>query len=95
VDLLIDDLSVIAKEAIEQAGTEAARAAALASIEREAELLREKAAALREMERWKQEAGTAQSNGMKNVFMGVMAGLLGGLAIGISGTVFISGHTAY
>ena len=41
VDLLIDELTVIALEAIEQAAGEAARAAFLASLEREAAALRE------------------------------------------------------
>ncbi len=90
VDLLIDDISVAAKEAIEQAGAEAAKAAALAMIERQAELLREKAEAMREAERWKIEAEIIKANNKKNVFIGVIAGLLGGLALGITGTLLMS-----
>jgi hypothetical protein len=91
VELLIDDISAIAKEAIEQAGAEAARAAALASIERQAEILREKAAAMRDAERWQLETETARRNGRKNTFIGILAGVLGGLAVGITGTLIIGG----
>jgi hypothetical protein len=41
VDVLIEDLTAAAVEAIEQAAGEAARAAALASLEREAAAVRE------------------------------------------------------
>jgi hypothetical protein len=41
VDALIEDLTVAAQEAIERAAAEAARAAALASLEREAAAVRE------------------------------------------------------
>ena len=90
VESLIEDLSLIAREAIEQAGAEAAKAAALASIEREAELLRQRAAIAREMESWKLEAEMVKRNGRKNVVIGTIAGLLGGLALGITGTILLS-----
>jgi hypothetical protein len=81
--LLIEDVSVIAREAIEQAAAEAARAAVLEMIEREA-------AALRDAERWRMEADIAKAKGNKNMVIGILAGLLGGLAIGITGTVIVS-----
>jgi hypothetical protein len=83
IDLLIDDLSEIALEAIEQAAAEAARAAALASVEREA-------AALREAERWRnqalinlQEIEAVRKEGVKNTFLAALIGVLGGLVIGV------------
>jgi regulator of protease activity HflC (stomatin/prohibitin superfamily) len=76
VDLLIEDLSVAAKEAIERAAGEAAKAAALASVEREA-------AAMREAARWRLEAETARRAGMKNTIIAALIGTLGGLALGV------------
>ncbi len=90
VESLIDDISVAAKEAIEQAGADAAKAAALAALKRQAELLQEKAEAMREAERWKIEAETIKVNSRKNVVIGVIAGLLSGLALGITGTILLS-----
>jgi hypothetical protein len=83
VALLIEDVSVIAREAIEQAAAEAARDAVLEMIEREA-------AALRDAERWRMETETAKARGKKNMVIGIVAGLLGGLAIGITGTVIVT-----
>ena len=92
VDLLIGEISVAAYEAIEQAAGEAARAAFLASVEREA-------AALREAERWRLEAEAnllaikaAKRKGVKNTILGVAIGILGGLAVGIGGTLIIGGR---
>ena len=48
IDWLIDEISKIVIESIDQAAAEAARAATLAAIEREA-------AAIHEAERWKRE----------------------------------------
>ncbi len=90
VESLIDDISVAAKEAIEQAGADAAKAAALAALERQAELLQEKAEAERSAELWKVEAETIKANSRKNVVIGVIAGLLSGLALGITGTLLMS-----
>ena len=97
IDLLIDDLTVAALEAIEQAAGEAARAAFLASLEREALLLQARALALqevaqqqREAERWRIEAENnllgikaAKRAGVKNTVLGVVFGILGGLAVGV------------
>jgi regulator of protease activity HflC (stomatin/prohibitin superfamily) len=76
VDLLISDLTVAAKEAIEKAAGEAAKAAALASVEREA-------AAMREVAKWRLEAETARRAGIKNTIIAALIGTLGGLALGV------------
>ena len=92
IDLLIDDISEIAKKAIERAAAEAARAAALAAVEREA-------AALREAERWRMQAEfnlreieAAKKTGRKNTLLAALIGVLGGLAIGVTGTLIIGGR---
>jgi len=92
IDCLIDDISEIAIEAIEQAAAEAAKAAALAVIEREA-------AALREAQRWRIEAENnlqgitqARKAGRKNTVIAALIGILGGLAVGIGGTLIIGGR---
>ena len=89
IDILIEDLTEAAIEAIERAAVEAARAAALASIEREAALLQEKAAAMREVQRWRNEAETAKKDQRKAGLFGLVVGLLGGLTIGISGALLM------
>jgi len=90
MDLLIEDLSSAAKEAIEKAAAEAAKAAALASIEREAALLHEKADAAREAQRWRNEAETAKKDMRKASLLTGIFGLLGGLIAGICGALIIS-----
>ena len=89
VELLIDEISEAALEAIEQAAGEAARAAALALLEREA-------AALREAERWRvqadfnfQEMQSARTTGRKNTLLAALIGILGGLVVGVGGTLII------
>jgi hypothetical protein len=98
IELLIDDLTVAALEAIEQAAGEAARAAFLASLEREALLLQARAQQQREAERWRIEAENnllaikaAKRAGVKNTVLGVVIGILGGLAVGVAGTLIIRG----
>jgi len=83
IDLLIDEISEAAIEAIEQAAAEAARAAALASIEREA-------AALREAQRWRLEAENARRNGIKNAILAGVIFFVGGLAVGVCGTLEVT-----
>ena len=90
IELLIDEISEAALEAIEQAAGEAAKATALSMLEREA-------AALREAQRWRLQAEAysleitaVRSNGRKNTLIGVLIGILGGLAVGIGGTLIIS-----
>ena len=92
MDSLIDEISEAAYEAIEKAAGEAARAAFLESIEREA-------AALREAERWRFEAennlmaiNAAKKAGVKNTVLGIVIGILGGLAVGVGGTLIIGGR---
>ena len=92
IDILIDDLTGAALEAIEQAAGEAAKAAVLAMLEREA-------IALREAQRWKLEAENnlieitqTKKAGRKNTVLGVVIGILGGLAVGVCGTLFIGGR---
>jgi len=82
IDLLIDDLTIAALEAIEQAAGEAARAAFLQSLEREAEVLREN-------QRLRNEAEILKKAGIRNnVLIGVLC-FVGGLAVGVVGTVLI------
>jgi hypothetical protein len=89
VDLLIDDLTVIALEAIEQAAGEAARAAFLQSLEREAEAMREAARQQAEVFRLRNEAEILRRAGIRNnVLIGVLC-FIGGLAVGVVGTVLI------
>ena len=82
VDLLIDDLTVAALEAIELAAGEAARAAFLASLEREA-------VALREAAKWKNEAEVIRKTGIKNNFLVGAICFIGGLIVGVTGTLSI------
>ena len=90
IDLLIDEISGIAVEAIERAAAEAAKAAFLASVEREA-------AALREAQRWKIEAdlrrqalAETKAAGRKNIVLAALIGIVSGLSIGVGGTILIS-----
>jgi membrane protein involved in colicin uptake len=85
MDTLIEDLTVAAEEAIEKAAAEAAKAAALASLEREA-------AAIREAQRWQ---GEYQDTKRKGVTTAIIAGVicfLGGLAIGAGAVTIIGGR---
>ena len=81
--MLIDELTIVALEAIEQAAGEAARAAFLASLEREAE-------ALREAQQWRNEAETIRRVGIKNNFIVGAICFIGGLVVGVFGTLAIT-----
>jgi hypothetical protein len=84
VDTLIDDLTGAAHEAIEQAAAGAARAAALALLEREAAAIQEAQRLRRENSRLKQSRVTAA----------VVTGLVcffGGLTLGAGGVVILQG----
>ena len=79
---MIDEISAAAYEAIEKAAGEAARAAFLVSLEREA-------AAYREAESWRLEVQNnlltiteLKKNGRRNTFIAALIGILGGVAIG-------------
>ena len=84
MDSLIDSISEIAIEAIEQAAAEAARAAVLTALEREAALLRE-------AERWRREADQSQltlrqtqRNGWRNMLISGLSCLVGGFVLGFA-----------
>ena len=90
IDLLIEDITVIAKEAIEKAAAEAAKAAAIASVEREAAAMREAAQQQAEALRWRLEAEanvqaitTAKMTGVRNAVITGLICLAGGLVVGI------------
>ena len=82
IDLLINDLTEAALEAIDQAAGEAARAATLSMLDREA-------VALREAQRWKQEAEMIKRNSVKNNFIIGAICFLSGLAAGVTGVLII------
>ena len=92
IDSLIDDLSIAAREAIENAAAEAAKAAFLESVEREAAAFREAARQQAEALRWQKEAETAKKAGRKNVVLAAVIGVLGGLAVGVSGVILLGGQ---
>ena len=90
IELLIEDLSAAAKEAIEKAAGEAAKAAVLASIEREAAALREAAKQQAEALQWRREAETrlksireAKRAGVRNAVITGLSCLAGGLVVGL------------
>jgi hypothetical protein len=76
VDLLIEELTEAALEAIEHAAVEAARAAVLAMLDREAE-------ALREVQHWKKEAEIVKRKGFWNVVITGLVCFVGGFATSI------------
>jgi len=83
VELLIDDLTVIALEAIEQAAGEAARAAFLQSLEREAETMKEASRQQAENQRLRNEAEIFRRAGIRNAVITGIVCFVGGLVIGI------------
>ena len=99
VNELIDEVSQAALEAIEQAAGEAAKAAVIASLEREAAALREAARQQADAARWRIEAELKQKvitetkkEGTKNAVITGLICFLGGLAVGIGGTLAIRGN---
>jgi hypothetical protein len=85
VDTLIEDLTGAAHEAIEQAAAEAARAAALASLEREA-------AVIREAQRLQGENSRLKQSRVKTAVITGVICFLGGLAIGAGTTAILTGR---
>jgi hypothetical protein len=85
VDTLIEDLTGAAHEAIEQAAAEAARAAALASLEREA-------AAMREAQRLQGENSRLKQSRVKTAVVTGVICFFGGLAIGAGTTAIFVGR---
>ena len=99
MDTLIEELTEAALEAIEQAAAEAAKALALSMLEREAAAIREATLQQAEAIRWRLEAELqlkavkeAKRAGIKNAIIAGAACLLGGLVIGISGTIYFGGR---
>ncbi|MFP3041735.1 ABC transporter permease [Treponema primitia] len=84
---IVGELSEAAEEAIEGAAAEAAKTAALASLEREGAARREAAAAVAEARHWQEEYRTAQGRGIKNVVIAGVVCFLGGIAIGAIGII--------
>jgi biopolymer transport protein ExbB/TolQ len=92
VDLLIEEISEAAYEAIEQAASEAARAAMLANLEREVALIRQAQQWRNEAELRQQAITEAKKAGRKNTFLAAVIGILGGLVVGVGGTLIIGGR---
>ena len=72
---LIDELTEAAYEAIDMAAAEATRAAVIASIEREA-------AALQEMQKWRNEAAALKQSKIKTAIITGLICFLTGLTTG-------------
>jgi ABC-type proline/glycine betaine transport system permease subunit len=77
VEILIDEVSEAALEAIEQAAGEAARAAVLSVIEREAEAIRQVHSLQMEVKRLRNERVT-------HIVITALACLVGGFCLGFS-----------
>jgi hypothetical protein len=58
-------------------------------VEREAILLRETQRLRNETEVLAQEIKQEKRNGIKNTVLGIVFGILGGLAVGVGGTIII------
>jgi hypothetical protein len=85
VNTLIEDLTGAAHEAIEQAAAEAAKSAALASLEREA-------ATIREAQRLQGENSRLKQSRVKTAVITGMICFFGGLAVGAGGVLIIGGR---
>jgi cell division septum initiation protein DivIVA len=72
---MLDDISEAAEKAIEQAAAEAAKAAVIASIQREA-------AALAEAQRWHTEYGDVKKARVRTAVIAGVVCFLGGFAAG-------------
>jgi hypothetical protein len=77
VDTLIEDLTGAAHEAIEQVAAEAAKAAVLASLEREA-------AAIRKAQHLQEENSRLKQSRVKTAIITGVICFFGGLALGMS-----------
>ena len=98
VNELIDEISAAALEAIEQAAGEAAKAAVLSVIEREAAALREAAYQQAQAQQWHIQAEInalaikeTKKAEIKNAFIVGVICFFGGLAFGVGGTLIIGG----
>jgi hypothetical protein len=84
LDLLIEDLTGAAHEAIEQAAAEAARAAVLASLDREM-------AAMAEAQRLHSENSRLKQSRVKTAVVTGVICFFGGLAVGAGGIAILQG----
>jgi hypothetical protein len=84
VDTLIEGLTGAAHEAVEQAAAEAARAAALASLDREM-------AAVREAQRLHGENSRLKQSRVKTAVVTGVICFFGGLAMGAGGAAILRG----
>jgi hypothetical protein len=84
VDTLIEDLTGAAHEAIERAAAEAAKAAALASLEREA-------AAIREAQRLQAENSRLKQSRVKTAVVTGLICFFGGFAVSAGGIAVLQG----
>ena len=84
VDTLIEDLTGAAHEAIEKAAAEAARAAALAALEREL-------AAVSEAQRLQGENSRLKQSRVKTAIVTGAICFFGGLAVGAGGIAILQG----
>jgi hypothetical protein len=85
VDTLIEDLTGAAHEAIERAAGEGAKAAALASLEREA-------AAIREAQHLQGENSRLKQSRVKTAIVTGLICFFGGLALGAGTTAILTGR---
>lgn len=83
VETLIEDISKAALEAIEKAAGEAAKAAVLSVVEREAAALHEAQYWRLEAERQKQTVKETKKAGVKNTIITIAVCFVGGLAVGV------------
>jgi hypothetical protein len=84
MDTLIEDLTTAAREAVEQAAAEAARAAVLASLEREA-------AAMAEAQRLHSENSRLRQSRIKTAVVTGLVCFLGGAALSAGGIAIVRG----
>jgi hypothetical protein len=84
VDTLIEDLTGAAREAIEQAAAEAARAAALASLDRELK-------AVAEAQRLQGENSRLKQSRVKTAVVTGVICFFGGVALGAGGIALLQG----
>jgi hypothetical protein len=85
VDELIDDLAEAAREAIEQTAGEAAKAAALASLQSQA-------AALAESAQWERKYNEAKKSNVKNIVVASLSCFVLGAVVSGAAVLIIGGR---
>ena len=83
IEILTEDLTEAALEAIDRAAGEAAKAAVLEMLEREAAALREAAHQQAEALRWRLQAEAVKKSGIRNVIITGLCCLAGGMIAGL------------